>query len=232
MRYDYGMQVVIRHTSLVTAAQTQYGAAQLPPDLGVWEEVQKRTVGNNMLADLPVRHLDPFWIDLRDISGQAAILIAVQNVNPKTGQPAYQSLQKYPQQNYYVLPDPRSPWVDGWALPGGRVSQFVFVDKESGLSVAEYLLPAGLVGDQLAVAVYRPVYQPPVYGSDTLRGGGLESDSANGVGAGGDIVQEHRADFNDLRYWKSDPEVVFTWTMVAKRGRQTGQGFLSGLPHV
>lgn len=231
-----GITISIRNTRLITSVDSAHGARPLPPDLGAIREMNVTTSGDTVFADLPVAHLQPFWIDLRAVDGEAAILVSVQGVNSKTGGPALKQLSQ--PQNYYVLPDLSSPWVDGWRLPDGdTVAQFVFVDQSSGLGVAEHLLPAGLVNQMVSLAIFRPVEveRPKTY--QVMR----DSSTTKGVGAGGRVQQSHRDDRHDLRYWQTEAEATFvwrlcneqTWRQEAPRAQQpTDDGFLTGLPRI
>lgn len=221
-----GMGVTLRHTRLITSAASAQGARPLPPDLGAIREGRMRVDGVTAFTSVSVAHLQPFWIDLRQIIGEAAVLISVQGVNPRTGLPAIKVLARDPRQNYYVMPGGKQPWLDGWFVDEQTVAQFVFVDKASGLSVAEHLLPAGLVGNTVSVAAFRP--------DAATRG--FESFGTRGVGQAGKIQQQHATDPNQLEHWQTKPTAIFVFEMSigemvqSVRPDREDDGFLTDTP--
>lgn len=221
----YGCDFALHQTYYVSRKRLRC-PRPLPPDLGAISEGRMRMDGITAFVSIGVAHLTPFWIDFRGIYGEAAVLVSVQGVNPRTGQPAVKILARDPRQNYYVMPGGRQPWVDGWYLDERTVAQFVFVDQASGLSVAEHLLPAGLVGNTVSVAVFRPVPQREIAPPVVMRG----------VGQAGKIQQQHATDPNQLDYWQTEAAAIFVFEMAggdmaqSVRLASAGDGFMDNVP--
>lgn len=228
-----GMGVTLRHTRLITSSASAQGARPLPPDLGAIREGRMRVEGVTAFVNVSVAHLQPFWIDFRGIYDEAAVLVSVQGVNPRTGQPAVKVLARHLRQNYYVMPGGMQPWVDGWFVDEKTVAQFVFVDQNSGLSVADYLLPKNLVGNTVSVAVFRPVRRRE---DDYEVTRGAESFVMKGVGQAGRIQQQHVTDPNRLEYWQAEPTAIFVFEMSggdmaqSVRPAHADDGFLNDVP--
>jgi len=145
----------------------------LPPAGGVMKEYK---VADYFCPDewskdavfIPVKEGQPLWFDLR-ANRECACLLAIQRLNPVTGEPAdlEAGLSKDPQQNYLKLPEQQ--WLDGYANDG-KVYQFVITKEGVGLAVSEHVLPKHMQDSHaLGFAFYEPKNPKPVSSSPRWR---------------------------------------------------------------
>ena len=115
----------------------------LPPSLGSFQEfkVADYDCPSEWSKDgvfIPVNEGDAMWFDFTRNTEECAIIVAVQKVNPVTGERVALKLSKDPKQNYLKMPEQR--WLDGYSNDG-KVYQFIVTKSGLMTAVNEYVLP-------------------------------------------------------------------------------------------
>lgn len=219
--------IIFRETTRILSAVTDVEGAKPIPVMGVaMLETDHRWAGSTGHCDLHLGVGTAFWADFRGVPKNCAILMAVQHLNPRTGQPAVAVLSQSPQ-NYYL---PEDRWADGWRDTPTTVLQFV--GCPAGYSVAEYNLPEGLVGSDISVAIFELDEERLQMVARSTFGG------PKGVGAGGKIIQSYRQDTHQLYEYLNKPSGIIDMRMVfdgvqpSVRPSQAddGAGFLKKVP--